>query len=191
MKNPYSLEALLDFLTHASQRGILPTATAAALTVAARSVLGMLNPDEQHDLRTTNLDSAINRFNNKRAEDVSPASLKEYGQRTRRAVEHFLRWHDDPENFSAKTRQTKKRAALLNKGQASPQQGGADTYDAQQVESRTVMEPQVVDQEKLELYDTAFPIRPGVVAWLTNIPYNLTKAEAERLAQFVRMLAIR
>lgn len=188
MENAYSFEALIDFLNHASQRGLMPAATATALTVAARSVLGVLDAREKNDLRTTDLDGVIKRFNNKRAKDFRPASLKEYGQRTRRAVEYFFRWHDDPVNFSVITRETKKRAALPINLQASQQNTGADAYDPQQEEGRTEAERKGIGNG--DEYDTAFPIRPGVVIGLTNIPYNLTQAEADRLAQFVQMLAL-
>ena len=39
-------------------------------------------------------------------------------------------------------------------------------------------------------YRSAVPIRPGLVVTLVNIPYDLTGAEAERIAGFVRMLAL-
>lgn len=39
-------------------------------------------------------------------------------------------------------------------------------------------------------YRSAVPVRPGIVVSIVNIPYDLTKAGAERLASFVRMLAV-
>jgi hypothetical protein len=39
-------------------------------------------------------------------------------------------------------------------------------------------------------YRSAIPIRPGLVVTLVNIPSDLTSAEAERIAGFVRMLAL-
>lgn len=188
MENTYSFEALLDFLNHASQRGLMPAATATALTVAARNVLGILDAQEKNDLRVMDLNSVIKRFNNKRAKDFNPTSLKEYGQRTRRAVEHFLRWRDDPANFSIKTRTTKKQAALSSKRQgASGKKTDAKPHD-------THVNNKVGEERAHSInadgYDTTFPIRPGLVVGITNIPYDLTKAEAERLAQFVKMLAL-
>jgi hypothetical protein len=38
-------------------------------------------------------------------------------------------------------------------------------------------------------YQTAFPVRPGQIVTISNIPDDLTRAEAERLAQFIQMLA--
>lgn len=188
MENAYSFEALLDFLNHASQRGLMPAATAIALTVAARNVLGLLDIQEKNDLRVVDLDSVIKRFNNKRPKDLNPASLKEYGQRTRRAVEHFLRWRDDPANFSIKTRTTKKQAALSSKGQgASGRETDANPYNTHENKKGGEEREQPINADT---YHTTVPIRPGLVVGITNIPYDLTKAEAERLAQFVKMLAL-
>jgi len=38
-------------------------------------------------------------------------------------------------------------------------------------------------------YATTLPVRPGHRVQLSNLPTDLTAAEAERLAQFVRLLA--
>ena len=38
--------------------------------------------------------------------------------------------------------------------------------------------------------DSSLPVRPGVVVTLGNIPNDLTKAEADRLAEFIKMLAV-
>ena len=179
MNNTYSLEALLGFLHHASQRGLMPTATATALTVAARSVLDVLDAKEKNDLRTADLERAIKRFNAKRGNDFNPASLKEYGQRTRRAVEHFLRWQDDPANFSVKTRVTKKQ--MREQGAEQKVNALLEGIQARREGERT---------GSGRSYDTSVPIRPGIVVELCNIPYDLTNAEAERLAQFVRMLVV-
>lgn len=39
-------------------------------------------------------------------------------------------------------------------------------------------------------YRSSVPVRPGLVVTLVNIPNDLTSAEAERIAGFVRMLAL-
>ncbi len=179
MANGYSMEDLLDFLSHASERGLMPAATAQALAVATRNVLGVLSEEERADLRQTELAGVIKRFNNKRAKEFSPLSLKEYGRRLHRAVDLFLRWREGPANFAVKTRATTiargrernsrpepVQAPISQEGDAAlatPQQGG---------------------------FQSAFPIRPGRVVSIVNIPNDLTPAEAERLASFVRMLAV-
>lgn len=176
MENGYSMDDLLDFLNHASERGLMPAATAQALAVATRNVLGVLGEAERADLRQTDLAGVIKRFNNKRVKDFSPSSLKEYSRRVQRAVDLFRQWREDPVNFTVKTRAT-------------------TTARIRERNSRPEPVPLIASEEgALAMqqggYRSAFPIRPGMVVSIVNIPDDLTRAEAERLASFVRMLAV-
>jgi hypothetical protein len=127
MANAYSSDDLLDFLDHAGDRGLMPAATAQALAVATRNVLGVLSDQERKDLSTQDIDGVIKRFTNKRAKDFNPSSLKEYGRRVHRAVELFLQWREDPANFAVKTRSTPTtRKKDKSKSQAA---GSSDSND--------------------------------------------------------------
>jgi hypothetical protein len=184
MANEYSVEDLLDFLAHAGDRGLMPAATAQALAVASRNVFGVLADNERADLRNADLDAVVKRFTNKRAREFNPSSLKEYARRARRAMELFLQWRENPANFSVKTRTTnatkkKDRPSRAEPPSISPTEGG--------VVERPL--PQQRSQERGG-FQSAFPIRPGRVVTISNIPEDLTTAEADRLAQFVRMLAV-
>ncbi len=178
MTNPYSADDLLEFLDHAGDKGLMPAATAQALAVATRNVLGILADEEKADLSQLDLDATIKRFNNKRAKDFNPASLKEYARRIRRAVELFLNWRADPANFAIKTRTT---SAPRSKEKAAARNEPA---------TRETPPEQIADQIP-GTYRSALPVRPGLVVTLLNIPYDLTGAEAERIASFVRMLALK
>lgn len=179
MAKGYSVDDLLNFLAHATDRGLLPTATATALGVATRSVLGVLDGPEREDVRALELDGVVKRFTNKRAGDFNPSSLKEYGRRVRRAIDLFLRWRGDPANFTVKTRET---SATRRKHRPRRTETVTRTAD-QNGESVTIPRDDGG-------YQSSFPIRPGIVVTLVNIPGDLTLAEAERLAKFVRMLAV-
>ncbi|MGQ0814370.1 MAG: hypothetical protein ACT4O1_07870 [Gemmatimonadota bacterium] len=179
MANDYSMGDLLDFLSHAGDRGLMPAATAQALAVAVRNVFSVLGDDEQEDLRTLDLDATIRRFNNKRARDFNPASLTEYGRRVRRAVDLYNQWKENPADFSVRT-----RAAPATAKKDRAQQAEAPT-------SSSYVSPDVpAAPTRSGGYQSSFPVRPGRVVTLSNIPEDLTAAEAEKLAQFVRMLAV-
>jgi hypothetical protein len=175
MASEYSTADLLDFLSHAGERGLMPAATAQALAVAVRNVFGILTDDEQRDIRGLDVESTIKRFNNRRAKDFSPSSLKEYGRRAKKAVELYGQWRENPADFSVRTRAS----------------SGTRKDRSSQVDSST---PTVSDQHAVPSagggYQSAFPVRPGQVITIVNIPQDLTASEAERLAQFVRMLAV-
>jgi hypothetical protein len=178
MANAYSVDDLLDFLDHAADRGLMPAATAQALAVASRNVLGVLSEPERKDLSQQDVASVVKRFSNKRAKDFNPSSLKEYGRRVHRAIDLFLKWREDPANFTVKTRGT---------ASARKRERNADTIGASDVAPGR---PEGVDYPRAGTYRSAVPVRPGVVITLADIPHDLTKAEAERLANFVRMLAV-
>ena len=179
MANAYSLDDLLDFLDHAGDRGLMPAASAQALAVASRNVFAVLTDQEKKDLSQQALGSVIKRFNNKRAKDFNPSSLKEYARRVYKAIDLFLAWRADPANFTVKTRSTT-ASRKKDKGK-EPSGGGSSgsTHDAlEDIPSRP------------GTYHSSIPVRPGVVVTLANIPHDLSKPEAERLANFVRMLAV-
>ena len=178
MENNYSMEDLLEFLNHAGERGLMPAATARALAVASRNVFGVLGDQERQNLGTADLPSVIKRFSNKRAKDFNPSSLKEYGRRVHRAVDLFLQWRADPANFTVNTRAT----ASARKKDKAPESIESQSDVPWPVEASIQSQPGT--------YRSALPIRPGVVITLSNIPHDLTEAEADRLAGFVKMLAL-
>ena len=177
MANAYSADDLLDFLGHAGDRGLVPAATAQALAVASRNVLGVLTEEEKDDLSQLDLEAAIKRFNNKRAKDFNPSSLTAYGGRVRRAVDLFLQWRDDPANFTVKTR----TASTPRRREKAVENGNTGTKEAESARGLDL---------RAGTYQSSLPIRPGLIITLANVPHDLTRAEAERLANFVRMLAV-
>jgi hypothetical protein len=177
MANAYSMDDLLQFLDHAGERGLMPAATAQALAVATRNVLGVLTDQEKRDLASQDLDAVIKRFTNKRAKDFNPSSLREYGRRVRRAIDLFLNWRTDPANFTVKTRNT---TSSRRKGKAAEIADGDDAH--------STFEPTIANRPGT--YHSSFPVRPGVVVTMANVPNDLTTAEANRLADFIKMLAV-
>lgn len=176
MDNGFSVDDLMEFLDHAGDRGLMPAATAQALAVASRNVLGVLSDAERSDLSQLDLAGVVKRFNNKRAKDFNPSSLKEYGRRVQRAVDLFLQWREDPANFAVKTRTGSSRKK--DKGGDDGETGARETQSGSMPTLRA------------GTYQSSFPVRPGLVITLTNVPHDLTKAEANRIANFVNMLAV-
>ena len=179
MANAYTLDDLLEFLAHAGDRGMMPAATASALAVAVRNVFGVLSEAERNDLSRVNAVEVVKRFNNKRAKEFSSSSLKEYGRRAQRAVALFNEWREDPANFSPTTRTTRRTVGKGTKPTADSQ---ADDVSP----ASSAVGPLSVPGS----FASSFPIRPDHVVTVSNVPADLTAAEAERLAKFVRMLAV-
>ncbi len=181
----YGADAVLDFLAHAGERGMLPAATASALAVACRTVFGVLEPDEKTDLRLVNFEGLVTRFNNKRARDFNPSSLKEYGRRVRRAWDLFGAWKADPANFAPKTRTT---VATKNGAKRAPRAEPVEALPP--LPAPYVPAGPVIDDShgSRDVFSSSFPIRRGHVVTIANIPADLTSDEADRLAAYVTLL---
>lgn len=171
----YTLDDVLDFLNHAGDKSLMPAASAQALAVATRNVLGVLEDEEQKNLESIDVESIIKRFNNKRSRDFSPASLKEYGRRVRKALDLYQQWRNDPADLSVKTRAPKR----------TRKESQSESFEK---ESSRAHLPTVA--AKAGAYQSSFPVGSGRVITLINIPDDLTSSEADKLAQFVRLLAV-
>lgn len=181
----YGAAAVLDFLAHAGERGMLPAATASALAVACRTVFEILDAEDAEDLRRVDLDRLVKQFSNKRARDFNPSSLKEYGRRVKRAWDLFSDWKSDPANFAPKTRTTApaKRAKRLGRSELTE---AVPTAPLSKV--LEAAHPKVTSMP--DSFSTAFPIRRGHIVTLNNIPDDLTAEEAERLASYIKLLGV-
>lgn len=184
----YQLSDLMDFLAHAGEKGLMPAATAQALAVAVRRVLDeLLDAAEKNDVRQLDVDAAIRRFNNKRAGEFKPDSLREYQRRVRRAVDLFLAWRDNPATFKPTTRTQRGNGESRKRSSTR----GASTSAIDAVVAGTAPTPDGDAAGKSLHYSVVFPVRPGQLIGLNGIPYDLTVTECERMTQFVRSLVVR
>ena len=178
MSNTYSVDELMGFLDHAAEKGLMPPATATALAVACRNVLSVLSDVEKADVARLDLTNVVKRFQNKRAKDFTPDTLKEYGRRLQRAVNLFLQWREDPANFHAPTRATSPSRRRKTPAEQGPEGDFAATTSAPSFTAAP------------GTYQTAIPLGTNRIVTLLNVPADLTKDEAKRLAAFVQMLAV-
>lgn len=172
MSNGYSVDDLLDFLDHAGTRGLMPPATTTALSVACRNVFAVLTEDEKANIKQLDLDAIVKRFHNKRARDFSSDTLAEYGRRVKRAVSLLLEWKENPAGFRPATRATRGKKRKDESNEEAVNDTG--TVATSSVRPGT--------------FQTTVPLGPNRFVTLTNVPLDLTTAEAERLATFVKLL---
>jgi len=181
----HSSDALLGFLQHASDRGLMPATTAQALKVACRNVFATLSDAETVDVRALDVEAVIGRFTDQRADDFNPTTVTEYARRVRRAVELFLSWRSNPASLTVRTRAT-------NSHKPTPPVTVHDALvsDARHDYQYAYPIGDVAGSTSPGGYQTSVPLRAGQLVTLSNVPQDLTVQEAERLASFVRMLAI-
>jgi hypothetical protein len=185
MSTDFGADAVREFLMHAGERGLLPTATASALAVGCRTVFELLSAEEAADLRAVDLHAVADRFAEQRATDFSPGTIKEYVRRVHRAWELFAAWKADPAHFSTARRAT---VAQIRRSVLSVV-GGDTADDAGSLPRKSSEHSAVLHESWRHTYDSTIPIRAGHLVTVANIPTDLTVEEAERLGSFVRLLA--
>lgn len=190
-------QGLLEFCARNAERGELNPTTARAMRVTAGKILAIESPDPSSvDLRTLDVDALLDRFGKLKKADYSEGSLETYRSRFRLAVGMYLAWlADDPKWKDAG------RVVRTSKGGAvSPQASRRQHRARSQVQSNThgsangsasdehahAGTPAVEEGVRLMTYDV--PLRPDLIVRVT-LPLDLTADDAERFANFVRVLA--
>src|SRR5579863_8144674 len=95
----YSATDFLKFLDFVGERNLMKRNTVDSWRTASQKVLDALDESDKEDLRTLNVEQAGLRFENKAAGNYKPESLRVYKGRFSAALNHFLKWIDDPSGF--------------------------------------------------------------------------------------------
>lgn len=193
MAASHHVSDLLKFLEIAGQKGWIKAATVSALKGACERVLGALDEEEKVDIARIDVGAALTRFGNKNG-NISPQSLGVYGSRIRSAIKMFTEAKANPTSWkppagrSAKavangksetpSATRKKRAATPAKEQSEPPATSASPHSTEvaDVLGRGLSYP--------------FPLRADVTITISNIPRDLRAAEVDRIAQFLKALAL-
>ena len=172
----------LEFWDWAISKGLMKKNTAKALATASRQVLSIDEDWETKKITGLDVDDIINRFINLRSMDVKPENLNTYGRRFRQAVELFLQYRQDPSNWKPRVRTSSNRKLRVTK---------PDRAKGLQVSHNTdeIAVSDVRASESLSLVDYPFPLRDNCILRL-KLPSDLKIADVERLAAFMRTLAL-
>lgn len=178
----YSLDALNRFFDFAANKGLLKRNTAQSRKLAANKILAVLEESEKADLREVDIDKAFERFQNLQGTDYKPDSLQVYLSRLRTAVSDFTSYVDNPAGFKPSSAQ---RASSSKGRRESGEKTGANKSGAGE-EGKT---------EKHDFHDShhiivPVPLREGITVKISNLPSDLTAAEAGRLAAIIKAYAV-
>ncbi|MFQ5627585.1 MAG: hypothetical protein ACE5I1_02400 [bacterium] len=175
-----SLNEMLSFLDWAAQKGIMKSATASAMKAASNKVLGGLDENTKKDLSKIDVEAAFKKFRktDPNASGLNRDSLKTYLNRTKKAVEEFLAYKTDPDNWTPsipqRARQSKNGNSRAVAGLAGGRQAGQTAL------------PLHFPEDVALTYQ--FPLRPHQVIKILGLPRDLKTAEARRLAAFLMTL---
>ncbi len=166
-----------DFLDYMAEKGLMAEATVAARKASASRVLGILNDDEAADVTTLDLDDVMRRFQNLEGRNFAPGSLRTYLSRTKSAVDDFERYLSNPLGFRPSAQSREPRAKLETKVA-----NGA----APSAERKT---PSIPTAAPMASNILPIPIRADTIVFVQGIPFDLTEAEAGKIANVIRAMA--
>jgi hypothetical protein len=180
MSNDRSREGLLRFLDYMANKGLAPSNTISARKVTASKVLGILSEDEATDVIAIDLPQIMARFNNLKGQEYSPGSLATYQSRLKSALEDFDSYLKNPLGFRPSGQQRER----------SPKQTQAPT-PANSRSSQTASTPSPMAKPAVGMAENLLPIpiRADLTIFIQGLPFDLTKAEASKIAAVVMALS--
>jgi hypothetical protein len=177
MANERSRQKLLEFLDYLAEKGLMAKATIAARKAAAGKVLGILSDEEANDVINLDLNDVMTRFHNLEGRGYTPGSLSTYLSRLKSAVDDFKSYLENPLAFRPSVQMRDKRKPDGKKDDSTP-----NTEQQPSVERHAVKVP-------LSSSILPIPIRADVTIFVQGLPYNLTEAEANKIANVIRAMA--
>lgn len=179
----HSLQSLIGFLDYLASKGLMPRNTVAGRKAAVSKVLGVLDPEEQADVTQIDVDSAMTRFINLEGKGYTPGSLAVYKSRVVSAISDFQTYNSNPAGF---------KLASSQKKQGNGGSKGAETSTVKKRER--VTEDPASRRSDHQAAPTAnvfpIPLRADLVVRIHGLPFDLTAAEAEKIASVVKAMAL-
>lgn len=174
----YSVKALVDFLDYAANKGLLNKATANAKRIAVERIFEVAEDSERGDVREVDLSSLMHRFMNLAGAGFKPDSLSTYQSRVRSGIDEFVAWKSNPMGFKPS-----KRSAAGKSGRASSRVDVAP-------EAPKTSQSQPINHSAVQTNSLPIPIRSDLIVLIQGMPFDLTKAEANKIAKVVMAMAM-
>lgn len=168
---------LLEFLDYLADKGLMARTTVSARKAAVGKVLGILSDEEANDVTKLDLNDVMNRFNHLEGKSYTPGSLSTYLSRVKSAVDDFESYLDNPLGFRPSV-QTRERRKPDGKGEGP-------TTKVPHVGVERVMPKAPLSSTVLPI-----PIRPDITVFVQGLPYDLTEAEAGKIANVIRAMVM-
>ncbi|SRR6266568_3274444 len=176
----------LDFVAHwdwAASKGLLNRNTAHALKAAVTRILRIEGDNwESVDVRSIDVDSLLDRFENLAKKDYTPGSLGTYRSRFKKALGLYLSFLRDPRGYKPQGRE---RSLPADRPRATAQRSSRSDVEDFSL-SRF---GDSLSTSSIRLVRYPFPIRQGVIAELL-LPADLRPDEVKRLTNFLDSIAV-
>jgi site-specific recombinase XerC len=183
MDRTRSREAAVEFLDYLADKGLMARATASARKAAVNAVLGILDAQEAQDVTSINLDVVMSRFSNLQGKGYTPQSLQTYKSRVKSALDDFASYVKNPLAFKPNVQMRERRSG----GKASSNSVGKDSGAPAPEATRHVATAVDGPMANSILH---VPIRADLTIHIQGLPFDLTEAEAKKIASVVQAMAM-
>ncbi len=173
----YSAEALGQFLKQAGMEGLINPATARARRNALEHLAGELTPTERADVRELDVDVLVSRFHKLEGSSIRPETLEVYGDRLKKGLADYLNWLDSSTRFEPSARERIRNFARGTRAEPAldEKQKAAERIRLEATENPSRIVP--------------VPVREDHVVYIDNLPLDLTRSEAEKIARIIQAFA--
>jgi hypothetical protein len=184
MQGNKSREAAVAFLEYLAQKGLMAPATARARKAVVNKVLGILDDQEAQDVTSINLDDVMSRFVNLQGQGYTPDSLGTYKSRLKSALDDFASYVENPLAFKPNV-QTRERRPAISKASSSVTGNVPDSSvsDGSRPSAPVVSGPMASSILPI-------PIRADLTIHIQGLPFDLTEAEAKKIANVIQAMAM-
>lgn len=183
--NNYSYQSLIQFLSYASDKGLLKFETARSRRTAVRRLITAATDDEKNDVRNIDINDLFSRFENLNSQKFKPESLGVYRSRFGTALTDFLRWMENPSGFkpSLNKRTSQRKTGVKTHLPRVPIEESDKNDKDEQLnnESKRNLLPSLI--MPVSLTDVA------VVIKIENIPVDINYSEAEKIKRILESMA--
>jgi hypothetical protein len=178
-----SRSAAIEFLEYVAQKGLMAPATARARKAAVNTVLGILDNQEAQDVTSINLDDVMSRFGHLQGKEYTPESLRTYKSRVRSALDDFASYVENPLAFKPNVQVRERKPALSKTSSDTTKHVSGEIAPEL---SRYQVSPVAGPMASSIL---PIPIRADLTIHIQGLPFDLTEAEAKKIASVVQAMA--
>jgi len=173
----YRAARLVEFLRQAPEQGLLNSAVAKSRIAAVEQVFAELNAEERRDIRLIDVDRVCARLHKIEGSTIRPEVVELYGSRVQAALGDYLAWVQNPKGFTSiggEAVRGKKRGAL------SDRERSAEAGALEEIQLST-------SGRRDDL--VSVPLRENLTIYISNLPLDLSRQEARRIAGVIEALA--
>jgi len=174
----FTPERLLEFLRQAPAQGVLNPALARSRATALEQLFTALTPEERADIRLIDVDRLAGRVHKMEGSTIRPEVLELYRTRVQDALVDYFAWVKNPKTFATIAGHQLRRGIR-----------GFNVEADNAEEARALENIALLTSERRKDY-VSVPLREDVTVYVTNLPLDLSAAEARKISRVVAALAL-